>query len=56
MNLSEGLIGLLGVVGLFSLITLWCWLEGVREGRMKRKRDKQQAVYDKWAREHGRIK
>jgi hypothetical protein len=47
MGLSEGLMGLLGVVGLFSLITVWCWIEG----RMDRKRDQQRAVYDKWMRE-----
>ena len=50
MELSEGLAGLLGVAGLFSLIMVWCWLEGVREGRMRRKRDEQRATYDKWMR------
>ena len=51
MELSEGLMGLLGVVGLFSLITVWCWIEGKHEGRIDRKRDQQRAVYDKWVRE-----
>ena len=51
MELSEGLMGLLGVVGLFSLITVWCWIEGKLEGRRQRKCDEQQAVYDKWMRE-----
>ena len=51
MELSEGIVGLLGVAGLFSLIIVWCWLEGKREVRRQRKCDKQQAVYDKWMRE-----
>lgn len=51
MELSEGLMGLLGVAGLFSLIIVWCWLEGVREERMRRKCDEQRATYDKWMRE-----
>ena len=51
MELSEGLMGLLGVVGLFSLITVWCWVEGKLDGRRQRKRDEQRAVYDKWMRE-----
>lgn len=51
MELSEGLIGLLGVVSLFGLIVMWCWIEGVHDVKMKRKRDKQRVVYDKWMRE-----
>lgn len=47
MELSEGLMGLLGVAGLFGLISMWCWIEG----RVERKRDKQRATYDKWLRE-----
>jgi hypothetical protein len=48
MDLNEGVVGLLGVIGLFALIYTWCWIEGKLEGRMDRKRDEQRVVYDKW--------
>ena len=50
MDLNEGVIGLLGVIGLFALICTWCWIEVKLEGRRQRKCDEQQAVYDKWMR------
>tara|TARA_R110000823_G_scaffold185393_2_gene317782 strand:+ start:233 stop:406 length:174 start_codon:yes stop_codon:yes gene_type:complete len=51
MDLNEGIVGLIGVIGLFALIYTWCWLEGKLEGRRQRKCDEQQAVYDKWMRD-----
>ena len=47
MELDEGMWGLIGVVILFTIIFTWCLLED----RADRKRDKQKATYDKWARE-----
>jgi hypothetical protein len=50
MELSEGLMGLLGVAGLISSIVVWCWLEK----RVERKRAQQRDVYDKWMREQAK--
>lgn len=47
MEMNEMIVGLIGVAGLISLITVWCWIEE----RVERKRDQQRAVYDKWMRE-----
>ncbi len=46
--MTDALIGLLGVVGIFTFPFLWCWVEEKLRLRTKRKYDEQIAKYDRW--------
>lgn len=46
--MSEAMIGLIGVVGLFAFTFAWCWIEEWSEKNKKRKYDEQLRKYDTW--------
>ena len=47
--MSDQLIGLLGVVGLFAFAFTWSWIEERLRARQQRKYDKRMAKYDTWS-------
>ena len=46
--MSEAMIGVVGVVGLFAFTFAWCWIEEWSEKKQKRKYDEQLRKYDTW--------
>jgi len=46
--MNDMIVGLLGVIGIFTFTFLWCWTEEYLRRRTKRKYDQQMAKYDRW--------
>jgi len=46
--MTDALVGLMGVVGIFTFTFLWCWVEEKAKAKTKRKYDEQMAKYDRW--------
>ena len=46
--MTEGLLGLIGVIVLFVLTFVWCVAEEYFKKKAKRKYDKQMSKYDTW--------
>ena len=46
--MTDALVGLMGVVGIFTFTFLWCWVEEKAKAKTKRKYDEHMAKYDRW--------